>query len=74
MPFNSFSNKGLRVLNNGNHMLDLPTGTRLYVRSRLHNGSKKVRSYTPFFRPNGILPVNGLIREKIKPILIGKTV
>jgi hypothetical protein len=54
-------------------MLDLPTKIRLYVESRLHDKNKKVRNYTPFFKSDGILPANGLIREKVKPIPIKKT-
>jgi hypothetical protein len=59
--------------NNGNHMLDLSTGTKIYVRSRLHDGDRKIRSNTPFFRPDGVLPINGLIKKKIKPVPIKKT-
>ena len=72
MSFNSSLNEELRNLNSGSHVLDLPTGTRLYVKSRLHDGGRKVRSNTLFFRLNGILPTNGLIRKKIKPISIGE--
>jgi hypothetical protein len=72
MPFSNFSYKELRNLNDGNYILDLFAGTRLYTRSRLRNRDRKVRSCTLFFRLDGILPVNGLIREKIKPIPIGK--
>ena len=72
MSFNSFLNEGSRVLNNGNHVLDLPTGIRLYVKNRLYNRGRKVRSCALFFRPNGILPTNGLIREKVKSILTGE--
>jgi hypothetical protein len=49
-------------------MLDLFTETRVYLASRLHDEGRKVRSYTLFFRLNGILPANGLTREKVKPI------
>jgi hypothetical protein len=68
MSFNSSVNKKSRDLNSGSHVLNLPTGTKLYVRSRLYNRGRKVRNYALFFRPNGILPTNGLIKEKIKPI------
>jgi hypothetical protein len=72
MPFSSFSYKGLRILNDRNHMLDLSAGTRLHLRSQLYNRGRKVRSYTLFFRLNGILPTNGFIREKIELIPIGE--
>jgi hypothetical protein len=70
MPFNSFSYKKPRDLNDRNHILNLSAGIRLYLRSRLYNRGRKVRSYTSFFKPDGILPTDGLIKEKIKPILI----
>ena len=54
-------------------MLNLLTGTKLYVKNRLYDGNKKIRSDTPFFRPNGILPTDGLIREKVKSIPTGET-
>jgi hypothetical protein len=53
-------------------MLDLSTGIRVYLISRLHDRGRKVRNYTPFFRPNGTLPANGLTRKKIKPIPTGQ--
>jgi hypothetical protein len=74
MSPDSSLNKELRNLNHGNYLLDLPIGIRLYVESRLHNKNKKVRNCTSFFRPNGILPANRLTREKVKPILIEKTI
>ena len=46
----------------------------MYVRSRLYDKDRKVRSYTPFFRLNGILPADGLIREKTEPIPAGETI
>jgi hypothetical protein len=70
MPSDSSSYKELRDLNDKNYMLDLSAGTRLYLRNRLHDRGRKIRSCTPFFRPDGILPVNGLIRKKVKPISI----
>jgi hypothetical protein len=45
----------------------------MYVGSRLYDRGRKVRSYTPFFRPDGILPANEFTREKVKPIPIGET-
>jgi hypothetical protein len=73
MPFGNSQNERQHNLNNGNYLLDLPTGIRLYVGSRLHNKDRKVRSYTPFFRLNGTLPTNGLTGKEIKSIPIGKT-
>jgi len=72
MSLDSFLNEELCDLNDGNYVLDLLTGTRLYVRSRLYDRGRKVRSYMPFFRPDGILPANGFTREKVEPIPIGE--
>jgi hypothetical protein len=74
ISFNNFLNKESRILNNENHVLDLSTGIRLYVKSRLYNGDRKIRSNTLFFRSDGILPIDGFTREKVKPIPIGETV
>jgi hypothetical protein len=49
-------------------VLNLPTGIKIYVRSRLHDKDRKVRSYTPFFRPDGILPADGLTKKETEPI------
>jgi hypothetical protein len=68
MSFDSFLNKKLRNPNDGNHVLDLLTGTRLYLGSRLYYKSRKVRSCTLFFRPDRTLPTNGFIKEKVKPV------
>jgi hypothetical protein len=68
MSPNSFLNKKLRNLNNGNHVLDLPTGIRLYLNNRLYDRDREIRSDTLFFRLDGILPANGLIKKKVKPI------
>jgi hypothetical protein len=68
MSPDSFSNKESCDLNSGGHMLDLPIRIRLYVGSRLHDKGKKIRNYTLFFRPDRILPANGFIRKKVKPI------
>jgi hypothetical protein len=68
----SFLNKELRNLNNGNHVLNLLTGTRLYLGSRLYYRDRKIRSCTSFFRPDGTLFTDGFIREKVKPIPIKK--
>jgi hypothetical protein len=74
MSPDSSLNKELRNLNNGNYVLDLPTGTRLYLDSRLYYRGRKIRSYTLFFRLDGTLPTDGFIREKVKPISIKETV
>jgi hypothetical protein len=54
-------------------MLDLSTGIRIYVRSRLHDKGRKIRNYTSFFRLDGILPTNGLTRKTTKSIPIRET-
>jgi hypothetical protein len=59
--------------NNESHVLDLFTGIRIHVGSRLHDRGRKIRNYTLFFRPDGILPTNGFIREKAELISIRKT-
>jgi hypothetical protein len=72
MPPSGFSYKRLRVLNDGNHILDLPTGIRLYVRGRLHDKGRKIRSGTSFFRPNRALPADGLTKTKTEQIPVRK--
>jgi hypothetical protein len=52
----------------------LPTGIRMYVESQLHDRGRKIRSYTPFFRLDGTLLTNGLIRKTAKPIPTKKTI
>jgi hypothetical protein len=74
MSPNSSLNKKLRNLNDRNYVLDLPTGIRLYLNSRLYYRDRKIRSGTSFFKPDGILPTDGFIREKVEPIPIGKIV
>jgi hypothetical protein len=49
MSPNSSLNKELRNPNNRNHVLDLPTGTRLYLGSRLYDRDREIRSDTSFF-------------------------
>jgi hypothetical protein len=44
----------------------------MYMEGRLYNGGRKIRSYTLFFRLNGILPINGFIREKTESIPAGE--
>jgi hypothetical protein len=72
MSFNNSLNTESRNPNDRNHILDLPIRIRLYVRSRLYNRNKEVRNCTSFFRLNRTLSINGLTREKIKSIPIGK--
>jgi hypothetical protein len=57
-----------RNLNYGNYVLDLPTRTRMCVRSQLYDRGREVRSYTPFFRPGGTLLTDGFTREKTESI------
>ena len=73
ISFNSSLNKESRNLNNGNYVLDLLTGTRLYLGSRLYYRGRKIRGCTLFFRLDGTLPTDGFIREKIEPIPIRET-
>jgi hypothetical protein len=61
-------------LNYRNYVLDLPTGTKMHVKSRLHDKDRKVRNYTLFFRSDGILPADGFIREKTEPIPVRKII
>jgi hypothetical protein len=51
-------------------MLDLSTGTRIYLGSRLYDKNGKVRNGTLFFKLNGVLPADGSAGKKIKSILI----
>jgi hypothetical protein len=51
-------------------MLNLPTGTKMYLVSRLHDGNKKVRNYTPFFRLNEVLSADGSAGTTVKSISI----
>jgi hypothetical protein len=74
MSLNDFQDLKRRNPNYENHVLDLFTGTRMYVRSRLHDRDKKIRSYTLFFKSDGILPANGFIREKTEPIPVKKII
>jgi hypothetical protein len=74
MPPGSFSYKKSRDLNDKNHMLDLSTRTKLYLRDRLHDRNKKVRSDTPFFKSNGALPADGLTKKKTEPIPAGEII
>ena len=68
MSFSDSRNKGQYDLNGRGHVLNLPTGIRMYLVSRLHDGSRKVRSYTPFFILNGAFPVDGSVGTTVKPI------
>jgi hypothetical protein len=55
-------------------MLNLSTWSGMYLRGRLFNRDREIRSHTPFFRLNGTLPIDGLIKETIEPVLVRKTV
>jgi hypothetical protein len=57
-----------RNLNHKNYVLNLPTGTRIYVKNRLYDRNRKIRNYTLFFRLDKILPANGLTKKKTEPI------
>jgi hypothetical protein len=72
MSLNNSQGLKQRDLNNKSHVLDLSTGIKIYVGGRLHDKDKKIRSNTPFFRLNGTLLINGLIRETTEPIPIKK--
>jgi hypothetical protein len=73
MPPNNSQSQERKNPNNGSHMLDLSTGTKIYVESRLHDRSRKIRNYTLFFRPDETLPTNGLTKKTAEPISIKKT-
>jgi hypothetical protein len=73
MSLNDSKNTGREHLNDRNHVLDLPTGIKMHMGSRLYDRDKKIRSYTPFFKLDGILPTNGLTKETTKPIPTKKT-
>jgi len=68
MPPNDSQGLKRGNLNHKNHVLNLPTGTRVYVKSRLYDRDRKIRSYTLFFRPDGTLPTDGPTKEKTKSI------
>jgi hypothetical protein len=73
MPPNDFPGLKRRDLNNKSHILDLSTGIKMHVRSRLHDKNRKIRNYTLFFRLDGTLPTDRFIKKKAKPIPIKKT-
>jgi hypothetical protein len=73
MPPNDSQGLGRKDLNNRSHMLNLFTGIKMYMGSRLHDRDRKIRNYTSFFRLDGILPTDGLTRKTVKPISIRKT-
>jgi hypothetical protein len=68
MPSDNFSYKELRDLNDRNYILDLSAGIRLHLRNRLHDRDRKVRSGTPFFRLNRILPADESAGTTVKSI------
>jgi hypothetical protein len=73
MPLDNFQGLRRENLNYRNHVLNLPTGTRIYVRSRLYDRDRKIRSCTSFFRPDGILLTDEFTREKTELIPVKKT-
>jgi hypothetical protein len=74
MPFNNFLDKGQHNLNDRNHVLNLFTGIRMHVGSRLYNRDRKIRSGTLFFRPNRILPADESAGTTAEPIPIGQII
>jgi hypothetical protein len=65
------NSQGLRRKNPNyeNHVLDLLTRARMYVRSRLYDKNRKICNHTPFFRPDRVLPANGSTEKTGEPIL-----
>jgi hypothetical protein len=49
-------------------MLDLFTRTRVYLRTRLYDKNREIRSYTLFFKLNGTLFINEFTEKVIKLI------
>jgi hypothetical protein len=47
-----------RNLNYKNHVLDLFTRAKVYVKNRLYDRGRKICNYTSFFKSDGILPAN----------------
>jgi hypothetical protein len=68
MSLNNSQDLKRRNLNYKNYVLNLFIGTRMYVKSRLYDKNRKIRNYMSFFRLNGILPADGLIKEKTELI------
>jgi hypothetical protein len=73
MSPNNSSGLRRRDLNNKNHVLNLSTGTRMYIKRRLHNRDRKIYSYTPFFRLDGVLPADGFAGKTSESILTKST-
>jgi hypothetical protein len=53
-------------------VLNLLTGAKMHVESRLHNRDKKIRSGTLFFRSDEILPADESTGTTAKPIPTGQ--
>jgi hypothetical protein len=68
MSLNDFQGLKRGDPNYKGHVLDLFIRIKIYVESRLHDKGRKIRSYTLFFRPDGILLTDGLIKETTEPI------
>jgi hypothetical protein len=49
-------------------MLDLSIRAKVYVGNKLYDRGRKIYNYTPFFRPDRILPANGFVGKTGKPI------
>jgi hypothetical protein len=70
MPPNNFPGLKRKDLNNESHVLDLFIEVRMYVKNRLYDRNRKIRSCTSFFKLDKTLLINGFIKETIKPIPI----
>jgi hypothetical protein len=55
-------------------VLDLSTGIRIYVGNGLHDRDRKIYNYTPFFRLDGALSVDGFAGKTIESISIKSTI
>jgi hypothetical protein len=73
MSSDDFKNIKREYPNYGNHMLDLSTRTKMYLRGQLHDKSRTIRNYTSFFKPNGALPADGFAEKTVKSILTEST-
>jgi hypothetical protein len=73
MSPNDSKNIRRKYLNDRNHVLDLSTGIRMHIKSRLYDKDRKIRNYALFFRLDGTLPTNGLTRKTTEPIPAKKT-
>jgi hypothetical protein len=62
--------KGRKYSNDGNHMLDLSTGIRVYLRGQLCDRRRKVYGCALFFKLNGALPADGFAGKTVESLLI----